>query len=99
MDVRRSSRDGRTALVQIPMPESSLSVADHKVADAPPRPRAGGRQRDPRRDTRDLTGDYAGKLDFTSRLSHVTPLVIAFVLGLAFVLLIATFGSCGWPCR
>ena len=41
----------------------------------------------------DLTGDYAGNLDFTSRLSHVTPLVIAFVLGLAFILLIATFRS------
>ena len=41
----------------------------------------------------DLTGDYAGNLDFTSRLSNVTPLVIAFVLGLAFILLIATFRS------
>ncbi len=86
------SRDGQTALIQIPMPESSLSVADHKVqmlrhdlepavAKAIPGAHA------------DLTGDYAGNLDFTSRLSHVTPLVIAFVLGLAFILLIATFGS------
>jgi uncharacterized membrane protein YdfJ with MMPL/SSD domain len=86
------SRDGQTALVQIPMPESSLTVADQKVqtirhelepavARAVPGARA------------DLTGDYAGNLDFTSRLSHVTPLVIAFVLGLAFILLIATFGS------
>ncbi len=86
------SRDGQTALLQIPMPESSLTVADQKVqtirhelepavASAIPGARA------------DLTGDYAGNLDFTSRLSHVTPLVIAFVLGLAFILLIATFGS------
>ncbi|HUA43751.1 MAG TPA: MMPL family transporter [Solirubrobacteraceae bacterium] len=86
------SRDGQTALLQIPMPESSLTVADHKVetirhelepavASAIPGARA------------DLTGDYAGNLDFTSRLSNVTPLVIAFVLGLAFILLIATFRS------
>ncbi len=88
----QTSRDGQTALLQIPMPESSLSVADHKVqtlrhdlepavASAIPGAHA------------DLTGDYAGNLDFTSRLSNVTPLVIAFVLGLAFILLIATFRS------
>jgi uncharacterized membrane protein YdfJ with MMPL/SSD domain len=86
------SRDGQTAQLQIPMPESSLTVADHKVqtlrhelepavASAIPGAHA------------DLTGDYAGNLDFSSRLSHVTPLVIAFVLGLAFILLIATFRS------
>ena len=86
------SRDGQTALLQIPMPESSLSVADHKVqtlrhelepavASSIPGARA------------DLTGDYAGNLDFSGRLSHVTPLVIAFVLGLAFILLVATFRS------
>jgi uncharacterized membrane protein YdfJ with MMPL/SSD domain len=86
------SRDGQTALLQIPMPESSLSVADHKVqtlrhelepAVASSIPGAHA----------DLTGDYAGNLDFSSRLSHVTPLVIAFVLGLAFILLVATFRS------
>ncbi len=86
------SRDGQTALLQIPMPESSLTVADHKVqtlrhelepavAGAIPGAHA------------DLTGDYAGNLDFSSRLSTVTPLVIAFVLGLAFILLVATFRS------
>jgi RND superfamily putative drug exporter len=86
------SRDGQTAQLQIPMPESSLTVADQKVktlrhelepAVATSIPGAHA----------DLTGDYAGNLDFTSRLSHVTPLVIAFVLGLAFILLIATFRS------
>jgi RND superfamily putative drug exporter len=88
----QTSRDGQTAQLQIPMPESSLTVASHKVeklrqelepavASAIPGAHA------------DLTGDYAGNLDFTSRLSQVTPLVIAFVLGLAFILLIATFRS------
>ncbi|HUA72533.1 MAG TPA: MMPL family transporter [Solirubrobacteraceae bacterium] len=86
------SRDGQTALLQIPMPVSSVGVADSKVrtlrselepavASAIPAAHA------------DLTGDYAGNLDFTNRLSNVTPLVIAFVLGLAFILLIATFRS------
>ena len=86
------SRDGQTALLQIPMPESSLTVADHKVQTL-------RRGLEPAVSSSipgahaDLTGDYAGNLDFSSRLSHVTPLVIAFVLGLAFILLIATFRS------
>jgi uncharacterized membrane protein YdfJ with MMPL/SSD domain len=86
------SRDGQTALLQIPIPVSRVTVADHRVqalrhdlepAVASTIPGAHA----------DLTGDYAGNLDFTSRLSSVTPLVIAFVLGLAFVLLVATFRS------
>ena len=40
-----------------------------------------------------MTGDAAENADFTSRLAGVTPLVIAFVLALAFVLLVASFGS------
>ena len=86
------SRDGGTAQLQIPIPDSSLSVANDRVlalrrqlepavASAIPGARAA------------LTGDYAGNLDFSSRLSSVTPIVIAFVLGLAFILLVATFGS------
>ena len=86
------SRDGGTAQLQIPMPEAGLTVGDHRVQalrnelePAVGRAIPGARA--------DLTGDYAGNLDFSSRLSHVTPLVIAFVLALAFVLLIATFRS------
>jgi uncharacterized membrane protein YdfJ with MMPL/SSD domain len=86
------SRDGNTAQLQIPIPESGLSVGDqrvralrHQLEPAVARAIPGARA--------DLTGDYAGNLDFSSRLSHVTPLVIAFVLALAFVLLIATFRS------
>jgi uncharacterized membrane protein YdfJ with MMPL/SSD domain len=86
------SRDGRTAVLQIPMPEVSTTVGDHtvqtlrrelepEVASAIPGAHA------------ELTGDYAGSLDFSNRLADVTPLVIAFVLGLAFILLIATFRS------
>ena len=40
-----------------------------------------------------VTGDAAGTLDFTQRLQDTTPLVIAFVLGLALLLLLASFRS------
>ncbi len=86
------SRDGQTAQLQIPMPESSLTVADHKVQTLRHELEPAVSSSIPGAHA-DLTGDYAGNLDFTSRLSHVTPLVIAFVLGLAFILLIATFRS------
>jgi uncharacterized membrane protein YdfJ with MMPL/SSD domain len=86
------SRDGRTAQLQIPMPESSLTVADHKVTTLRNELEPAVASSIPGAHA-DLTGDYAGNLDFTSRLSNVTPLVIAFVLGLAFILLIATFRS------
>ncbi|HUA07267.1 MAG TPA: MMPL family transporter [Solirubrobacteraceae bacterium] len=88
----QTSRDGQTALLQIPIPESSLTVADHKVQTLRNELEPAVARSIPGAHA-DLTGDYAGNLDFTSRLSHVTPLVIAFVLGLAFILLIATFRS------
>jgi uncharacterized membrane protein YdfJ with MMPL/SSD domain len=40
-----------------------------------------------------VTGRAAGSADFTARLRSSTPIVIAFVLGLAFVLLVGAFGS------
>jgi RND superfamily putative drug exporter len=86
------SHDGRTALLQIPMPESSLTVADHKVQTLRHELEPAVARAIPGASA-DLTGDYAGSLDFSSRLSNVTPVVIAFVLGLAFLLLIATFRS------
>jgi|HubBroStandDraft_6_1064221.scaffolds.fasta_scaffold00149_20 uncharacterized membrane protein YdfJ with MMPL/SSD domain len=86
------SHDGRTAQLQIPMPESSLTVADHKVTTLRNELEPAVASSIPGAHA-DLTGDYAGNLDFTSRLSNVTPLVIALVLALAFILLIATFRS------
>ena len=61
------SRDGDTALLEIPIPRVRLSVADHKVRTfgqlepAVARSIPGAHA--------DLTGDYAGNLDFSSRLS------------------------------
>jgi RND superfamily putative drug exporter len=40
-----------------------------------------------------VTGGDAESLDFTGRLATVTPFVIAFVLSLAFLLVVATFGA------
>ena len=42
------SRDGQTALLQIPMPDSSIGIADNKVRTLQERARAGGRKCDPR---------------------------------------------------
>jgi RND superfamily putative drug exporter len=44
-----------------------------------------------------VTGETAGNHDFTSRLSGRTPLVFAFVLGLAFLLLMVSFRSVTIP--
>jgi uncharacterized membrane protein YdfJ with MMPL/SSD domain len=84
------ARDGSTALVSVPFPNIPLPAqqdavkhlrqsVDHTLA----LPGANVM----------LTGDAAGNVDFSGRLSTITPLVIAGVLGLAFLLLIAAFGS------
>ncbi len=88
----RVSRSGDVALVEIPVPSGDLSAATRNVAllrghlkPAAARLLPGARAL--------LGGDDADSVDFTHRLSTATPLVIAFVLALAFVLLVATFGS------
>jgi uncharacterized membrane protein YdfJ with MMPL/SSD domain len=40
-----------------------------------------------------VTGETAGTHDFSTRITHSFPLVFAFVLGLAFLLLLVTFRS------
>jgi uncharacterized membrane protein YdfJ with MMPL/SSD domain len=84
------ARDGSTAVVSVPFPTLSLP-AQQRVVDS-------------LRQTVDrsvalpgakvlLTGNAAGNADFSGRLSTITPLVIAGVLGLAFLLLVMAFGS------
>jgi uncharacterized membrane protein YdfJ with MMPL/SSD domain len=84
------ARDGSTALVSVPFPNISLPAQQQAVSRL--------------RQTVDrtlalpgakvmLTGDAAGNADFSGRLTTITPLVIAGVLGLAFLLLVAAFGS------
>jgi RND superfamily putative drug exporter len=88
----QTSRDGDTALVAIPIPQGSLSKTDHDVQALRDQLKPLTARTIPGAHAQ-LTGSAAGSLDFSNQLSSVTPLVIAFVLGLAFLLLVATFRS------
>ena len=79
----RISDDGRTAAVDVPLPDRGRAQSEATIERL--RDSLGGHVL--------VTGDTAGSLDFTNRLDSVTPLVIAFVLGLAFILLVAAFRS------
>ena len=88
----RVARDGATALVTIPVSAGSLDagrravdVLRGRMEPATPHLIPGARAQ--------VTGSDAEGLDFTHRLATVTPFVIAFVLSLAFLLLVATFGA------
>lgn len=82
--------DGSTAVVSVPFPNVGLSAQErivHTLRQSVDRTLALSRAKVA------LTGDAAGSADFSGRLSTVTPLVIAGVLALAFVLLVLAFGS------
>jgi uncharacterized membrane protein YdfJ with MMPL/SSD domain len=86
------SRDGRTAVVSVPMPDHGVSAADDtiaalrdRVAPTAAQVQAGAHAQ--------VSGEAARDADFTKRLKDRTPIVIAFVLALAFVLLLAAFRS------
>jgi RND superfamily putative drug exporter len=84
------ARDGSTAVVSVPFPNVSLP-AQQRIVDTLRQTVDGKLGLPGARVT--LTGDAAGNVDFSGRLTTITPLVIAGVLGLAFLLLIAAFGS------
>jgi uncharacterized membrane protein YdfJ with MMPL/SSD domain len=84
------ARDGATAVVTVPFPDRGLSAQKQTVTAL--------------RRTVDgtlglagakvmLTGGAAGGADFSGRLATITPIAIAAVLGLAFLLLLGAFGS------
>jgi RND superfamily putative drug exporter len=73
------TRTADTALVSVPMRDDDSAIIT--------------RLRDTLPDHVLVTGETAGKLDFANRLETTTPLVIAFVLALALVLLLASFRS------
>jgi RND superfamily putative drug exporter len=88
----RVSHSGSVAAISIPVPSTTLretttnvgrlrSTLEPMTARALPGAHAA------------LTGDDAENVDFTRQLSRVTPLVIGFVLALAFGLLVLSFGS------
>ncbi|HEY2635775.1 MAG TPA: MMPL family transporter, partial [Solirubrobacteraceae bacterium] len=88
----RVAQDGRTAVVSVPMPDRGSAAGTRtvhglrdRVAPTASRVAPGARAL--------VAGDAAGNADFTHQLSKTTPIVIAFVLGLAFLLIVAAFRS------
>jgi len=81
------SRDGRTAIVAVPM--SAVGAAEQRRAIDVLRdrvaPSAPGEML--------VTGQAAGSADFAHQIAAATPLVIGFVLALAFALLLWAFRS------
>ena len=84
----RWREDGRTAVVDVPMP-SQGEDADRRAVEtlrdeiAPKAP--GGHAL--------VTGDAAGSVDFSDQMKAATPIVIGFVMALAFALLLWAFRS------
>jgi hypothetical protein len=94
IDVRVAG-DGRTAVVSVPMPDTGDSDAARAPVSALRdriTPTAGAVAPDAQVL---VSGDAARDVDFTDQLSQRTPIVIAFVLGLAFLLLVGAFRSPG----
>jgi uncharacterized membrane protein YdfJ with MMPL/SSD domain len=82
------ARDGRTALVAVPMAaegaeqeRKAVEVLRDRVAPTGPG------------DETLVTGEAAGSVDFADQISSATPVVIGFVLALAFGLLLWAFRS------
>lgn len=86
------ARDGRTAVVSVPMPDHGVDAADKtvqalrdRVAPTAAQVVTGA--------TAQVTGESARQADFTNRLKDRMPIVIAFVMALALVLLLMAFRS------
>ncbi|HEX3833676.1 MAG TPA: MMPL family transporter, partial [Solirubrobacteraceae bacterium] len=88
----RVARNGETALVAIPIRDANRTVAHRSVTELRAQLKPATARRIPGARAQ-LGGGAAEDVDFTSHLASVTPLVIAFVLALAFVLLVAAFRS------
>jgi RND superfamily putative drug exporter len=88
----RVARNGDTALVAIPIRDANRTVAHRSVTELRTQLKPAARHLIEGARAQ-LGGGAADDVDFTSHLASVTPLVIAFVLALAFALLIAAFRS------
>jgi uncharacterized membrane protein YdfJ with MMPL/SSD domain len=82
------ARDGRTALVAVPMSATGAEQERRAVERLRDRVAPTG----PGEETL-VTGQAAGSVDFSDRMSSAMPLVIGFVLALAFGLLLWAFRS------
>lgn len=86
------SGNGRTAIVGIPVPSGGGAVQQHTVTILRATLKPATRRALPGT-VAQLTGNDAGNVDFNHQMSLMTPLVMAFVLALAFGLLVVSFGS------
>ncbi len=77
------ARDGRTGLVNVPMPDRGDDRDGATITEL----------REALPDNVLVSGEAASAVDFTDRLQTTIPLVIGFVLGLALLLLLASFRS------
>ncbi len=88
----RVSRDGNTAVVDIPVPTGPIATERHNVDSLRSTLGPATRRTLPGA-TAQLTGGDASNVDFTNQMNTMTPLVIGFVLALAFALLVCSFRS------
>jgi uncharacterized membrane protein YdfJ with MMPL/SSD domain len=86
------ARDGNTAVVNIPIPSGGLTQQDHNVQTLRSTLKPATKHLIPGA-TALITGDDASNVDFNHQMAVMIPIVIAFVLALAFLLLISTFRS------
>jgi RND superfamily putative drug exporter len=84
------AHDGATAVITVPLPDRGIVAQKRTVSTL--RQTVDGTLAVPGAKVM-LTGSAAGGADFSGRLSTVTPVAIAAVLGLAFLLIVAAFGS------
>jgi uncharacterized membrane protein YdfJ with MMPL/SSD domain len=83
---------GTTAVVNIPVPSGGLNQQDHNVQVLRSELKPATKHAIPGASAL-LTGDDASNVDFNNQMATMTPIVIAFVLALAFVLLVGSFRS------
>ena len=86
----RVSADARTAVVTVPMPATARAAAIVGQLRAGVAGHAGSVVPGA---TAMVSGAAAEDADFSGRLNRTTPLVVAFVLAVAFTVLVLTFGS------
>ncbi len=86
------SHDAETAVVNIPVPSGNMNQRDHNVQVLRQILKPAATQALPG-STAQLTGTDASNVDFNHQMAVMTPLVIGFVLALAFLLLISSFRS------
>jgi uncharacterized membrane protein YdfJ with MMPL/SSD domain len=88
----RISRDGSVALLDVALPVRGQAADRRAFTALREHVRAGAANVQP--GARALvTGDVAGSVDWSSRVDHRLPLVVGFVLAIAFLLVLAAFRS------